>query len=105
MTDVPHFATPFRFEGGRAVEVEQDSDLEIQQSVETALRTPKGHFPEADHFGIPDQVFHSRSADRQVIERSLRESEPRVDYHTEELKRSDWLTSRVGIEIKGASNG
>lgn len=82
MTDIPHFALPFRFvtlAGGIQVAVnDQDTEEEIHDCVEAIIRYEAGQRPEAPDFGIDAQVFHV-PVDPQPILEQIRDNEPRVD--------------------------
>lgn len=58
MTDVPHFALPFRFDATpQAVVSEQDSVDEIADCVYSILICPQGFRVELPQFGLPDPTF------------------------------------------------
>lgn len=57
MTDVPHFAFPFRLAHGSFAVVEQDSLDEIEQSVIVLLKTPPGSRLELPAYGAPETLF------------------------------------------------
>lgn len=78
MTDVPHFAFPFRFDGGRAVEVEQDSVDDVVACVEAVLRCPLGHRDERPDFGVEDQTFRQGGIDVAALTDAVEEIEPRA---------------------------
>lgn len=82
MADIPHFDLPFRFVGGKAVEVEQDSVDDIAVCVEALLRTRPGERIELPTYGIPDPVFVG--ADTEAIMASVRDWEPRASIAIEE---------------------
>jgi len=57
VADVPQFAQPFRVVNGAVVEVEQGSVEEIEDCVESILRTIVGTRIDDPEFGIPDEAF------------------------------------------------
>jgi phage baseplate assembly protein W len=57
VADVPHFSLPFRVVNGSVVESEQGSVEEIEDCVESILRTFVGTRIDAPKFGIPDETF------------------------------------------------
>lgn len=80
MVDVPHFALPFRVENGAIAVVEQDSNEEIEDCVESILRTFVGTRIDNPDFGIPDEAFFQQtpSASAQVYVAAIEEMEPRA---------------------------
>jgi len=79
MTDIPHFAIPFRFDGSRgAVVDEQDSADEIMACVETICRYTIGDRPEKPEFGLPDQTFASPTPKEELIRSTIAVWEERV---------------------------
>lgn len=56
----PHLRTPFSIVGSSPAEVEQDSDVEIDQCIEAVLRTPVGTRIEDPEFGRPDETFRTQ---------------------------------------------
>lgn len=55
---IPHFALPFRFEGGSAAVVEQDTEDEVAQCVEVLVSTPVGsRIEDLPEYGIVDPAF------------------------------------------------
>lgn len=81
MTEVPHFALPFRVENGAIAVSEQGSVEEIESCVESVLRTIVGSRPlDAPDFGIPDETFVQQtpnpSADLYIA--AIEEQEPRA---------------------------
>jgi phage baseplate assembly protein W len=58
VADVPHFALPFRVVNGAIAVSEQGSVEEIEDCVESILRTIVGtRVLDAPDFGIPDETF------------------------------------------------
>lgn len=78
MSDVPHFALPFRFQGTQAATSEQDSIDEISDCVLAVLVCPRGYRSELPDFGIPDPTFSS-PLDEDVIRNAIATWEPRAD--------------------------
>lgn len=79
MPDVPHFAQPFRYVGGRPQTTEQDSNVEIRDCIRATLRTVIGFRDEAPYFGITDPSFQLLPLDTQAILDEIITSEPRAD--------------------------
>lgn len=79
MVDIPHFASPFTLVGTSFGVVDQDSDEDILQCVETVLRTPAGSRDEVPEFGMDDPTF---TTDPSQVEAdalaAIREWEPRA---------------------------
>ena len=84
MADVPHFALPFRFRQGRAVEVEQDSIDDVAACVEAVLRTRPGQRDEHPDFGTPDLTFSQRPVSSESLAAAVERWEPRVHLLAEE---------------------
>lgn len=78
MTDVPHFALPFRFAGGQAVVFEQDTTDEIMSCALAVLLCPRGFRAELPEFGIEDPTFSEGFVDPEAIANALAEWEPRA---------------------------
>jgi phage baseplate assembly protein W len=85
MTDVPHFALPFRFVTGAgaqtasaAVVTEQDSIDEIAACVLAILLCPIGFRVELPTFGIPDQAFATPGVDEDRLRQAIETWEPRA---------------------------
>lgn len=57
MARIPQFAVPFRIDGTSFAVVEQDTPAEIEQCVETLLRTPEGSRIDEPTYGRPDGTF------------------------------------------------
>ena len=77
MTDVPHFALPFRF-APQAVVVEQDSLDEIADCVFAVLSCPLGFRVELPSFGVPDLTFRTEPVPTADVRTQLDEWEPRA---------------------------
>lgn len=75
----PRLAIPLRFAAGRAATVEQDSDADVLQCVETIARYRVGQRPELPEFGIPDQSHRQGGADQAAIADAVLRWEPRVE--------------------------
>lgn len=107
---VPHFDLPFRFSGGTAVVVEQDSLDDIANCVEAIIRYPVGSRPEALDFGIEDPTFSEGGTDLDALRDAVEESEDRagvlLDYVEDELEQARSLEDgleliRVTVEALG----
>jgi hypothetical protein len=55
--DVPHLAWPFRLDGSRFRQVEQDSLEDVTQAVHAVAVTPRGARPLAPDVGVDDPTF------------------------------------------------
>jgi phage baseplate assembly protein W len=98
MADVPHFALPFRFHRGRAVEVEQDSTDDVAACVEAVLLTRPGERDALPDFGSPDFTFSPRPVPAESIAAAVERWEPRVHLLAEEEPdRFSATTSRVRL--------
>lgn len=106
MIENPHFAIPFRFLSGHAVENEQDSIDDIAACVEAILRTEPGSRLDAPEFGTPDQTF-STGVNVQEVERDIRRWEPRAELAIEEGWDFATFTEQLRIELsaEGGSLG
>lgn len=82
MTDIPHFALPFRFDttGGAvsAAVLEQDTADEIMSCVLAVVLCPVGFREESPEFGIEDPTFTQGFADADAIADAIAEWEPRA---------------------------
>lgn len=79
MATIPHLDLPFRIlSSRRAAVVEQDSESEIENCVETILRYTHGDRPERPTFGIPDLTFSFPNPSVPVITDWITQWEPRT---------------------------
>lgn len=78
MTEVPHFAFPFRIVGGKAAVVEQGTPEELEQNVKVLMLTQVGERLEAPDFGIDDPVFQT-TIDTEAIIAAAATWDDRVD--------------------------
>lgn len=76
MTDIAHISLPVRFDGGRVVEVEQDSRDHIADRVQGAARCPIGWRDDDPKFGVPQDVFNVQQVDMNAVNAGLAASEP-----------------------------
>ncbi|MBJ7347840.1 MAG: hypothetical protein JHC87_04620 [Thermoleophilaceae bacterium] len=58
-TILPKLRLPLRLVGGKLATIEQDSDTEIRQCMETVCRFPKGALSDLPDFGVTAQEFNS----------------------------------------------
>lgn len=79
MTDIPHFALPFRRSGPYAVVVEQDSPDDVVQCVRAIIDTPIGFRELAPDYGIRDQTFNENGVDIEEVATAVEQHEPRAD--------------------------
>lgn len=103
MADAPHFDYPFRFVGGHAKCVEQDSPEDVTNCVIAVLQTPPGFRTELPDFGCPDQAFREGGVDLQAVQGALSTWEPRAGY-TLDATQLDAVTQRVQISIRSIPN-
>jgi hypothetical protein len=95
VTDLPHFAYPFRFGSPGAVVNEQDSLDEIADAALVALICPAGFRVELPEFGLPDPTF-TGPVDVDVIRRTVEVWEPRAFAQLEaQPDQYDVLVTRV----------
>jgi hypothetical protein len=100
MTDLPHFALPFRFANGHAVEVEQDTTDEIMMCCLAVILCPEGFRVELPEFGYPDPTFSQGVPDAQALEAVLANWEPRAQQLTQSrLDARDALVSYVTVRV------
>lgn len=105
MPDIPHFAFPFRFEEGKAVEVEQDSIDDIASCVHAIVTVEVGELITMPDFGVPDLAFIQEGATPSEIQKTIEAQEPRVSATVEEGWDFDQYIQTLRITIKGASVG
>jgi phage baseplate assembly protein W len=79
MTDVPHFALPFRIENGGAVVNDQDTTDDVVTCVLAILLCPTGYRVELPEFGIDDPAFREGGPDAEAIAAAIQVWEPRAD--------------------------
>lgn len=75
----PQLRVPLRITNGKAEVVEQDSEEEVMQCVETLMRTPVGSRTEEPEYGIPELAFREGAVERGDLQRAIAEWEPRAD--------------------------
>lgn len=78
MTDVPHFALPFRFASPQAAVNEQDSIDEVADACLAIIVCPVGFRVELPAFGLEDPTFSTPSPDLDAIRVALDQWEPRA---------------------------
>jgi hypothetical protein len=101
LADVPHFDLPFRFEGTQSAVVEQDSDADILNCVNAAVRTTRGTRFYAANFGIDDPTFENQPINMTEILTQVRESEPRAQLNGKQFE--DFLEANLTIGVGGVS--
>lgn len=79
MTDIPHFALPFRVEYGAAVVNDQDTRDDVLACVLAILLCPTDYRAELPDFGIDDPTFREGGPDHDAIALALARWEPRAD--------------------------
>lgn len=98
----PHFDIPFRFVGGSAAVVEQDTSEDIINCVEAILRTPMGYrvYDNTVEFGIDDPTFELQPVDIELMKNTVLSQEPRADVvFTEETSALDTLIENIKVEV------
>lgn len=102
MTDVPHFALPFRFSTPRAAVVEQDSVDEIAGCVLAVLLCPFGFRVELPTFGVPDPTFSMPGVDVDELRAVVELWEPRASvlFEEEEREALDELQARIATYVR-----
>jgi len=84
VTDIPHFALPYRFsvggtgDGATAAVNEQDSIDEVADACLAILLCPQGFRVELPEFGLPDPTFSMPAPDLDEIRATLDQWEPRA---------------------------
>ena len=102
--DVPHFDLPFRFQGGSAVVVEQDSFEDIANCAEAIIRTPYGFRTQdgTPDFGLPLEEFGLQPIGTETIRDIIVSQEPRViALVSEHPDQADALIDDVLIQVIG----
>lgn len=105
MPEIPRLALPFRVAGGRAAVVEQDSDQEVLQCVETVMRYRPGDRVAAPDFGVPDQAHQQGGADLVTVADRIEVWEPRVQSLAESLGFDQLALSQRVLVRAGRSAG
>jgi phage baseplate assembly protein W len=100
MTDLPHFALPFRFDRGSAVVVEQDSTDDVVACCTAVLLCPVGFRAELPEFGIEDPTFSQGQVDADTLVSAVRRWEPRAEItFAQEPDAADELVLNVTAAI------
>jgi hypothetical protein len=102
MTDVPHFAFPFQFNGGSFAEIEQDSMEDLAACVEVAILTQQGWRKEIPTFGVNDPTFEIQPLDLDKLTEEIVAHEPRAAFlfeqHPDKLNQ---LIADVTLKLSG----
>lgn len=106
MTDVPHFALPFRFANPQAAVNEQDSLDEIADCVYAILVCPAGFRVELPTFGLVDPTFSSPGPDLDEIRETIETWEERAGLLLDsEIDALDELIARVHVDVQVRTEG
>lgn len=101
MSDVPHFALPFRFSTPNVGTVEQDSVDEIAGCVLAVMLYPLGYRVELPSFGIPDPTFSTPDVDVDALRDVIELWEPRASIlFDQERDLVDDLLVRVSTYVR-----
>jgi phage baseplate assembly protein W len=101
VTEIPHFDLPFRYVGGKAAVVEQDSPRDIQNCVEAVIRTHKGQRESLPDFGLQDYTFTVMPIDPGSLASIVEAQEPRAIVLAQEAPDDfDMLLDRVRISVE-----
>jgi phage baseplate assembly protein W len=105
--EIPHFDVPFRFEGGKARVVEQDTLDEHVACVRALLAFPLGFRAELPEFGVTDLLFKKQASrgGTEELRAAIAQWEPRADVLiTDQPDLMDDMVREVGIEVRGVNN-
>jgi hypothetical protein len=105
--DTPQLAFPLEVKGGRFTEVEQDSLLEIAQSIEILLRYPLGLREDQPEFGVRDFALRPMNDDllSEVRAAIVRWRGEDVDLVLDEMgDQFDDLVKNIHIELRGRAD-
>lgn len=101
MTDVPHFALPFRFSTPHAAVTEQDSLDEIADCCYAILACPMGYRVELPTFGLIDPTFSMPGPDVDEIREAIETWEERAALLlSAQPDALDVLISRVEVDVQ-----
>jgi hypothetical protein len=100
---VPTLPFPPRIVDGAFVLIEQNSQEDIDGSVECAARTPYGYLDSNQEFGMPDYVLTRGTPSAEEVRAQIRAQEPRVDLLTDSelLDRVATITIDPGVVTDG----
>lgn len=97
---VPHFDLPFRLNGTSFAVVDQDSERDISNCVETIVRTPYGFRNDNPDFGLDDHTFDNQPLNKNAIITQIENQEPRSTIViTETMDLVDHLIDNLKIEV------
>lgn len=99
MTDIPHFDFPFRFVGGKAAEVEQDTVDDVAACINVALLTIRGTRLALPDFGIDDPAFLQGGVSTDELLSQVQRYEPRLLQAIEEGWDFDSWTQNLRYTI------
>lgn len=106
MADIPHLAIPLRFNGGQWVVVEQDSEEEVAQCVQTVCAFERGYRIEDPDFGINDPTFTTMPIDTSDIARALEEYEERAEVDIfQEVAPDGSVYVRLEVSVPSSREG
>jgi hypothetical protein len=102
----PHFAFPFQKHPTRDTVVvwDQDSDAELDDSVEVLMLTEPGERYDEPGYGMPDFAFTENGVDPSIVSTGIRKWEPRAPGGVDENSFSD-LVQRLRIDPRRSPNG
>lgn len=90
---------PMRFVNGRALTVEQDTDVEIGQCIESSARTQPGQRLDLPEYGVPDQAFVQGGPSAAVVRAAILRDEPRARVLvTADPSQLDDMIGRISVE-------
>lgn len=100
MTDIPHFALPFRFGSqGRALVTEQDSIDEIANCALAILLCPLGFRSDLPEFGISDPTFALQPLDLEQLSSAIELWEPRAQTVLGDVETADELIAQIETRV------
>ena len=106
MTELPHFALPFRFVNPSAAVTEQDSIEEIADCVYAILICPQGFRVELPYFGLPDPTFAMPAPDLEEIRSVIETWEERASVVLEDNPDAfDALIAHVITTVAARTEG
>lgn len=99
--NAPHFDLPFRFDGDKFAEVEQDTIDDVYNCVLIDLVTPEGVRPDLPEYGMPDLTFMDQPIDPNLITSKIVADEPRAELIIQQQPNAfDELIDEITIDVE-----
>jgi phage baseplate assembly protein W len=97
--DIPHFALPLRYLGGKPIVNEQDSWDDVYDCVQAIARYPRGFREDLPDFGISSLELTVPGSSAVPIQEELEQWEPRIALHSDAFTDLNTLIEHIIVEV------